>query len=60
ENGGSMGLGLSMVKWITDAHKGKITVESKKGEGTVFKYTLPICVDPPEDEDGETENDTEE
>ena len=63
ENGGSMGLGLSMVKWITDAHKGEITVESKKGEGTVFKFTLPICVDPPEEEDefeDEFEDNTEE
>lgn len=63
ENGGSMGLGLSMVKWITDAHKGEITVESKKGEGTVFKFTLPICVDPPEEEEefeDEFEENTEE
>ena len=58
EDGGSMGLGLSMVKWITDAHKGTIEVESKKGEGTVFKFTLPICVEPPaENAEDDPEND---
>lgn len=38
---GSMGLGLSMVKWIVDVHKGKIEVESTPGEGTVFTFTMP-------------------
>lgn len=36
-----MGLGLCMVKWIVNAHGGEITVESKKGEGTKFTFTLP-------------------
>ena len=32
----STGLGLSIVKWIVDAHGGKITCSSIKGSGTVF------------------------
>lgn len=34
------GLGLSLVKQIVDAHKGKITVESKIGEGSKFTISL--------------------
>jgi len=37
----SYGLGLSMVKWIVDAHDGKISVESKLGEGSEFVVELP-------------------
>lgn len=36
------GLGLSMVKWIVEAHKGKIDVQSLVQEGTLFTITLPI------------------
>jgi len=36
------GLGLSIVKNIIDAHKGKIEVESKPGEGSTFRILLPI------------------
>ncbi len=38
---GSMGLGLSMVKWIVEMHKGKIVVKSKLGVGTEFQFILP-------------------
>ncbi len=36
-----MGLGLSIVKRIIDHHHGEISVESEKGQGTLFRVTLP-------------------
>ena len=36
-----LGLGLSFVAWIVDAHGGKIDVTSTPGEGTVFTVRLP-------------------
>ena len=36
------GLGLAIVAKIVDEHGGKVTVESKLGEGTVFRVYLPI------------------
>jgi signal transduction histidine kinase len=39
---GGSGLGLSVAHRIIEQHKGEITVESKKGEGTVFTVWLPF------------------
>lgn len=39
---GSMGLGLPMVKWIAEAHGGKVSVESKLGEGSLFTFEIPF------------------
>jgi signal transduction histidine kinase len=36
------GLGLSIVKFIVDAHKGKITVDSKPGKGSTFTVKIPV------------------
>ncbi len=35
------GLGLAIVKIIVELHGGQVTIESKPGEGSVFKFTLP-------------------
>jgi len=35
------GLGLAITKGLIEAHKGKVWVESKLGEGSKFCFTLP-------------------
>lgn len=35
------GLGLSMVRWIVQAHQGCIEVNSQPGQGSSFCFTLP-------------------
>ena len=38
---GGMGLGLSIAKYLVEAHDGKIWVESEAGRGTKISFTLP-------------------
>jgi signal transduction histidine kinase len=38
---GGMGLGLSIAKYLVEAHGGKIWAESEAGKGTRISFTLP-------------------
>lgn len=41
-NSSGFGLGLSISRSIIEAHGGAVTVQSREGEGTVFRITLPL------------------
>ena len=42
ERGGT-GLGLAIVKHIVNRHQGRLTIESRPGEGSIFTVLLPVA-----------------
>jgi two-component system phosphate regulon sensor histidine kinase PhoR len=40
---GGTGLGLALVKHILNRHRGRLTIESKPGEGATFTVRLPLA-----------------
>jgi len=39
---GGLGLGLYIVREIVEAHGGAVEAESRVGEGTLFRFRLPL------------------
>ena len=37
-----LGLGLSLVRALVEAHGGRIAVESEDGKGSIFRVILPV------------------
>lgn len=49
---GGMGLGLSICTSIVQAHSGRITLDSRPGQGTTFSIVLPVTEPDPHAQDG--------
>jgi signal transduction histidine kinase len=39
---GGVGLGLCIARWVAEAHRGSIEVQSTPGTGSVFRIRLPL------------------
>ncbi len=46
--GGTSGLGLALVRRLVESQGGQVSVESRLGSGTTFRFTLPIAAAEPE------------
>ena len=40
---GGVGLGLSIVAAVAEAHGGKVSARSEPGKGSTFRITLPLA-----------------
>jgi signal transduction histidine kinase len=47
-NSGTSGLGLALVRRLVESQGGEVSVESRLGAGTTFRFTLPIAVAEPD------------
>ena len=41
------GLGLTIVRYIMEAHGGRVGIDSRQGEGTTFSLHFPLAFVPP-------------
>jgi cell cycle sensor histidine kinase DivJ len=53
QEGRSSGLGLSLVRSLSELHRGRLEVESTLGKGSVFRLRLPVLAAPEQGENGD-------